>query len=504
MSEGVRPQLSPREFKLFQTLLIEESGLFFDPERQSLLRSGLETRMAERGIGSVDDYYNFIKGDAEGRLEIKSLIDLVTIGETYFFRNQPQFDVLRDHLLPAIVSERPTGWRTIRIWSAACSTGEEPYSLAMMLLEKLPNPETWEISILATDVNRAHLRKAKEAVYGPRSVRNVPPAWREKYFIERGDRFILKEAVKRMVCFEYHNLVKDSCAMPGMQQVDLLFCRNVTIYFDLETTRRVMDQLAQCLHRNGHLFIGDAETLWQVSDKFAAVEFPHTFVYRHATPTQISKDKPWVNIPQSVDLLTQRSAPPPIEEIAPRTEHAAVATIVETAESLPADPSYEFGREAVQRKDFEKALSHFEAVLRQEPGHLLARLGRASILADQGEYDRAIWNLLEIIRADNLSSEAYYLLGTIYHKTNQLDEAVNAFQRAIYADPGAPLAHFGLANVYRQQGRAAKARREFQNALEALADKPNNELVRYSSDITCEYLRAACEHSKKQLAKPPA
>src|SRR2546430_1798791 len=133
MTEWAGLQLSPREFKIFQTLLTEESGLFFDPERQSLLRSGLETRMAERGIGSVDEYYNFIKCDAEGRLEIKTLIDLVTIGETYFFRNQPQFEVLRDHLLPAIVRERPSNWKTIRIWSAACSTGEEPYSLAMML-----------------------------------------------------------------------------------------------------------------------------------------------------------------------------------------------------------------------------------------------------------------------------------------------------------------------------------------------------------------------------------
>jgi len=493
-------QLSPREFELFQRLLIEESGLFFDSERQSLLRSGLDARMAERDIGSVDEYYQFLRYNPEGSLEIKSLIDLVTIGETYFFRNEPQFAVLREHLFPAIAIERPNGWKTLRIWSAACSTGEEPYSIAMMLLETLPNPETWEISILATDVNRDHLQRAQEAVYGMRSVRNVPLEWREKYFIERDGGYVLKDIVKRMVRFEYHNLVKDSFAQPGMQDVDFLFCRNVTIYFSLETTRQVMEQFAQCLHRNGHLFIGDAETLWQVCDKFSPVEFPHTFVYRHSAPDEPVRFQSRKAAVQPAIVLSNRSAPPLKEKVAPRVECAVVITPVEEEEeSSSANPSYELGTEAMQRKDFAKALEHFEALLRQEPGHLCARLGRASILADQGEYERAIWNLQEIVRADNLASEAHYLLGVIYHKTGRLDEAASAFQRVIYADASASLAYFALANVYRQQGRATRARREFQNALKVLAGKPDDELVRYSNDITCEYLRSACERNTHQL-----
>lgn len=472
----MNPQLSRAEFELFQALLVEEIGIHFDHDRQGLLRMRLAERMAARRINSVPEYFSLIKSPADGRDELRTLIDLVTVGETYFFRNQPHFDALTQHLLPALIHERQAGDRRITIWSAACSTGEEPYSIAMCLLETLPNPESWTISLLATDVNREHLKRAHEAVYVPRAVRKVPELWRQRYFIERGGNYALKDAVKCLVHFQHHNLVKDPYAHPGMHGVDFLFCRNVIIYFPIEVIRRVIDHMTHSLAPAGSLFIGDAETLWQLTDKLSPVEFPQAFVYRHAarraaTPTQT------------------RTVP----ERAPTRK--------------PSLPSFEsavhLGRQAWQAKDHGKALAHYDDVLRADPHHVHARLGKARVLADQDQHEEAIVHLLQAIRFDSLCAEAYYLLGVLHARANRIEEAIDNLQHAVYVDPAFALAYFSLAGILRAQGQPAGAGRQFENALRAIIGKPDDELVRFSDDITCGYLRRACQRSLELLAGQP-
>jgi chemotaxis protein methyltransferase CheR len=482
-------QLTPIMFELFQKLLVEESGIFFDPERKGLLLSALADRMATRHVGSAEEYFRFIKSGGSGREEIKALIDLVTVGETYFFRNQPHFDVLRGHLLPRIIEERFSSTKRITIWSAACSTGEEPYSIAMTLLETLPCAGSWDISLLATDVNRDHLKRAREAVYGERAVRAVPTAWLEKYFEKRDGRYHLRNEVKRLVRFEYHNLAPDPYNGPGMQEVDFLFCRNVTIYFTLDATRRVMSRFARCLSPAGHLFIGDAETLWQVSDEFVPVEFPHTFLYQRASGRPRHTVLPVVRLPE----------PAIITPLAPA--HTVELPVVKaTAQPAAASRfSCELGWDALRAKHYEMALEQFDRVLQENPRDVEARLGKASILADRDQHEDAIAHLQQVIRHDNLSCEAYYLLGVLHAKMNNLGKAIASFEQAVYVDHTLALVYFSLANIHRAQGRPDKARRQFLNALRAVADESDTELVRFSEDITCGYLRAACHRSLEQL-----
>lgn len=439
-------ELSPTEFQLFQALLVTESGLHFDADRQGTLRSALAERMTARGVNSPSEYYRLLTGGAETRDELHAFIDLVTIGETYFFRNEPQFAALRDHIVPAYVRERLLGSRRVNVWSAACSTGEEPYSIAMMLLETLPAAETWNISVLATDVNRDHLRRARRAVYSARAVRLVPPAWLGKYFSRRGAEYALRDEVKRCVTFEHHNLVAEPFARPEMQHVDLLFCRNVTIYFPLPTTRAVMEKFAGCLAPDGWFFIGDAETLWQVSDRFKPVEIGGAFLYRHADhhtppptlPVIVADIKP---LPASL--------PPPVRPPKPK--------------SAPVDTT--------------------------------ALVNDAVRLADAGRDDDALATLQRAIAADNLAADAHYLAGVLLARTGQTPEAIAALRRVIYIDPTAALAYASLAGVYRSTGEIAKARREFQNALRALAGRPDDQPVRFSPDIHAGYLRTVCERS---------
>jgi chemotaxis protein methyltransferase CheR len=438
-------ELSPTEFQLFQALLVAESGLHFDADRQGTLCAALAERMAARGVDAPAEYYRLLTSGAETRDELHAFIDLVTIGETYFFRNEPQFAALRDHIVPGYVRDRLLGARRINVWSAACSTGEEPYSIAMMLLETLPAAEAWNVSVLATDVNRDHLRRARRAVYSPRAVRLVPPAWLEKYFTRRGAEYVLRDEVKRRVTFEHHNLVADPFARPEMQHVDLLFCRNVTIYFPLPTTRAVMEKFAGSLASDGWFFIGDAETLWQVSDRFKLVEIGGAFLYRHA---------------DRVPVVAPPLPPPPPSVVAP----------VLPVKSSPASP-------------------------KRAPVDTTALVNDAVQLADAGRDDDALATLQRVIAADNLAAEAYYLTGVILARAGRTPEAITALRRVIYIDPTAALAYASLAGVYRSTGETGKARREFQNAIRTLAGLPDEQPVRFSPDIQAGYLRTVCERS---------
>ncbi len=433
-------ELSSAEFQLFQALLVAESGLHFDVDRQGTLRSAIADRMAARRVDSASEYYRLLTSSPGGRDELHAFLDLVTIGETYFFRNEPQFAALRDHVLSEFVRARLTGSRHINVWSSACSTGEEPYSIAMMLLETLPAPEAWKISVLATDVNRDHLRRAQRAVYSPRAVRLVPPGWLAKYFIPRGSDYVLRDDVKRCVTFAHHNLVADPFTRPEMQHVDLLFCRNVTIYFPLPTTRAVMDKFAGCLAPEGWFFIGDAETLWQVSDRFKPVEIGSAFLYRHAGPSQV--------LPSLPSLVVDRSPLPP-----------------------PPPP------------------------VKPAPIDTTALLRDAVRLADEGRDDDALATLQRVIAADNLAADAHYLSGVLLARTGKTAEAIAALRRVIYIDPMAALAYASLAGVYRSTSDTTKARREFQNAIKALAGLPDDQPVRFSPEIHVGYLRTVCERS---------
>src|SRR4030042_721139 len=305
--------LSENDFGLFQELLIETSGLLFEESRGQSLHLALWQRLQHRGYDSYLEYYNLLKYHPEGRLEIRELLDLITIGETYFFRNKAQFDVLIRFVLPEIMQRKVCSRdKCIRIWSAGCSGGDEAYSIAIAMMEVVPSYEEWSISILGTDINRNALACAKEAIYGQRNIGHLPEEYLGKYFTARGSTYILKANVREWVQFEYHNLAKDPFIHERMQNIDVLFCRNVTIYFDGQTTQRVIENFYNCLAQDGYLFLGHTETLWQITNKFERVEFPQTFIYKkRLSPVQEEAMKPFMAVPEiKLENLPRSAAPP--------------------------------------------------------------------------------------------------------------------------------------------------------------------------------------------------
>jgi chemotaxis protein methyltransferase CheR len=270
------PLLSEGEFRLFRDLIYEECGVHLGPEKRTFLESRLKKRMDEIGVKSAYEYYNLVKGGSKSR-ELTSLLDMLMICETSFFRNQPQFDLFRNTVLPGIVERKnKLGVRTIRVWSAGCSTGQEPYTISMTLLESLPTGENWTFRVFASDLSFTALERAQMGMYKPDQMRGINEYHLKKYFREENGSFFISDQVKRNVIFDYHNLKYDN----GLRGLDVIFCRNVMIYFDLDEQRRLISRFAGCLVPGGHLFIGHAESLQALSNRFTMLHQNKGIAYK--------------------------------------------------------------------------------------------------------------------------------------------------------------------------------------------------------------------------------
>jgi chemotaxis protein methyltransferase CheR len=256
-------------------LIYQVAGIFQPDHKLRLLEEQCSKRMRETGTLSLRDYYDCLTIKPMRQSELVSLLNEITIGETYFFRNQPQLDALRRIVLPKIVEAKAAQpLRQLRIWSAGCSTGEEPYTLALMCVEESEGLlQGWTIEILANDLNERSVAHAKQGEYGEYSIRYLTPYFRQKYFTATQDRLSVKPEVRSVVAIERLNLF-DEARVAFMKGVDIILCCNVLIYFDLTSKRRVIQHFYNNLLPHGYLFLGSSESLYNVSDDFRLAHFP--------------------------------------------------------------------------------------------------------------------------------------------------------------------------------------------------------------------------------------
>lgn len=275
--KGLTGFLSETEYRLFKDLIYDECGFRFGVEKKSFLESRLKRRMDEMKIKSAYEYYQFIKSSTGKSQEMLALLDALMICETSFFRNPPQFELFRSSVLSDIVAKKEkVHSRSLRIWSAGCSTGQEPYTIVMTLLESLPNPETWTIRVFASDLSFTALERAQQGSYRPEQIKNIDEKYVKKYFQQENGFYTVSDRVKRHVVFDYHNLRNDN----GLRNLDAIFCRNVMIYFDADEQRRLINRFTTCLVPNGYLLIGHAESLQALSTRFTMVHLNKGIAYR--------------------------------------------------------------------------------------------------------------------------------------------------------------------------------------------------------------------------------
>lgn len=269
--------LSDSEFRLFRELIYEECGVSLSVEKRAFLESRLRRRMDELGIKSGYEYYCITTSPHGKSQELPTLLDSLMICETSFFRNQPQFDLLREVVLPDLVAKKvKAGTRLLRVWSAGCSTGQEPYSAVMTLFDALPDLDSWTIRVFASDLSFTALERAQCGSYRADQLKGVDPLCIAKYFRQENGHYVMSEGVRKRVIFDYHNLKHDN----GLRGLDIVLCRNVMIYFDAEGQRKLVNRFANCLVPGGFLFLGHAESLQGLSTRFAMLHRNKGIAYR--------------------------------------------------------------------------------------------------------------------------------------------------------------------------------------------------------------------------------
>lgn len=445
--------------------------LHFPRERWGDLERGICSATEELGFKDAESCIQWLVDSPLTRKQIEMLAGYLTIGETYFFRERKSFEVLENNILPELICSRRREEQYIRIWSAGCSTGEEPYSIAMLLNKAIPDLKDWNITIIATDINPRFLHKASQGIYSEWSFRDAP-AWIRQYFKKTRNGLEILPFIKKMVSFSYHNLAEDTypSLLNNTNAIDIIFCRNVLMYFSPLRTGQVIKNLYSCLVEKGWLIVSPVETSHLLFSQFATVNFPDVIAYR--------KDS---------------YKPQKYEEFIP--VHFA-------PEPLMVVPTEESGESKVKDKEIEKPDTYEEALVLYEKGKYeevvkkivnmvssnqdnskdIMLLARA--YANQGNLTEALEWCEKAMARDRLNPYCHYLHATILQERGQIDEAVSSLKRALYLDQNFVLAHFGLGNLSKLQGKFRESEKSFENALSLLSRLEQNEILPESEGVT--------------------
>jgi chemotaxis protein methyltransferase CheR len=500
--------LQPDQFERLRDLLARYGGVYLDRTSERVLTLGVSQRLAARAL-TLDTYLAQL-GTPAGRSEMQQLIELILNHETIFFRNLSHMKALREVVLPQLQRQKASG-EPLRIWSAGCSTGEEPYSLAIAALESLGHPLPRPVQVWATDLSSMALAKAQRGMYRGRTLTNIDTALYRTYFERASEGWRVREQVRALVTFEQLNLLEPF--PPQAKGVDIIFCQNVTIYFQLATFRDLVARFYDVLPEGGLLFLGFSETLWNVFDKFRLREIMGAFVYvkepearravstRPATPPPIAT----MTVPPPRTAAAQRGLRPlrlrsgtPAPPTNDNKRRAPTTPLSRSGGFPPASTPDATSpeREAIQRGrallDAGQATEALD-LLYQLPlngphaPHALALIARAH--ANRGHADQALVEARRALELDTLTLEAYLLLGILYAQQGQLQEATQHLERARYLDPDAALISYHLAETYRQLQRHDLALREYRNTLRKLAAYPPDTVL---DGVAIGWLQATC------------
>ncbi len=271
--------MSDDEFILLRDSIYAHCGIYFELESKYFIESRLSHRLLDLNLASFYDYYHYLKYNRRKEQELMDIMSIITTNETYFFREAYQLKAFSDEIIPELMKHKADrGNRSLRIWSAGCSTGEEPYTIAM-LLSDIPELEGWKIEIVGTDISKKVLQQAQRAVYGKQSFRATEEHDLKRFFIQQDDSYKVISSIREMVTFSYLNLF-DTPHLSLSGQFDLIFCRNVIIYFNVAARNRVIESFHSALYDGGFLLLGHSESLINITTSFTLRHFKNDMVYQ--------------------------------------------------------------------------------------------------------------------------------------------------------------------------------------------------------------------------------
>jgi len=448
-------------FPQLKSRIIERTGHFYYQDKDDLLWERVRKRLRATGLSDSGAYLSRLEDPISGPAEWSRLEAEITIGETFFFRYAEQFSALRETILPEII-ERKSTVRRLRIWSAGCSTGAEPYSLAILVRELLGESlDGWRVSILGTDINDSFLKAARQARFGSWALRSMSDAERQRYFLQAGkEQWQVRPEFRGLVRFERHNLLSllDGSSPLELTEFDLILCRNVLIYFHPDTVVQIVGALRDRLVQDGWLLLGHAEPNPTFSAMMQTLSLPGTVAYRRgdagaamASPTAEphpagSEWKPLLPPPRP-ERPARKPAPPRSPRAAPKP---------------PAPPAA------------------------REPGDWLDAIRQR---ANAGDYAAAA-DLCRRALADNaLNAALHFYHGLVLQGLRQMEEAERSFLKSIYLDKSFAMAHYHLGLLLLAEGRSGPGRRALTNAAQIAAAMPEEHVLEEGDGATAGDLR---------------
>ena len=469
--------------------ITEKSGIGFDERKRKQLEEIVGTRCNILGLNHISDYYKLLCTPSHESREFSTLMDILTIQESFFFRHKAQFNALRHFCLPPLIDKKKADNRKINIWSAGCANGEEAYSIAMLIRDLVSDNFQMKFFIKGTDISHQALQKAREGIYTERAVRGLEPRYLDRYFTQQGDRYLLSADIRTMVDFEYLNLSEEPFPIDTMPRWDIIFCRNVIIYFTQNHSRKLMKNFYGAMVDGGFLFAGFSETMRYLNDDFVPIQMDDAFIYQKPFPGQTPKSETASRsktIKRRLLLHEKSPAKKPV-----LSTGGTRRIITEKIKTHPPETT-------VQPTEIEKTVPpSLKGTATTTSKSLDERLSVARELADKGETIAAVTILDNIIRQDPLHARAYFMLAMIHNNAGNLDQSSRYLKKVIYLEPDNPLARLHLADIYKEASRKTDATREYTNVISLLENRKNLEEEAFGDGFTGQaILTAARAHLK--------
>lgn len=498
-------------------------GFGFEEDRLEQLGVAVRNRVTELRLPGLDAYIARLRAPEHRAEEVPALASLVTVTETYFHRSYDQIAAFTEEVVPKRLI---SGGRRLRVLSAGCASGEEPYSLAIALRESFPDIEAWDVQIVALDVNRAMLIKAKQGRYSAWSLRATPEPVRARYFERHGNEYQLSDGVMKMVEFRELNLAeKNRWPLEGYG-ADAIFCRNVIMYFSPEVMAQVIGKLTRSLGAGGYLFLGHAETLRGLSHDYHLCHTHGTFYYQKRGDAEAARaDEPrspwrererdplldivgetsWFDAIQNASLrvaemadahaLAPRRASPLPGELLPFNAEGSRSKLAPDPELLTDV------LELMRRERFSEALSRIEAMPPEASAHPDALLLSAILLTNHGKVELAERTCERLLEVDDLNAGAHYLKALCREHASDNAQALEHDRIATHLDPtfAMPRLHAGLLS--KRSGDRASARRELAQALVLLDQEETSRLLLFGGGFSRAALVALCQGELSRLGE---
>lgn len=499
MPEELPASPSKRTLSLFNRFITRTMGLHVRGERLSELAHKITAASRDFGYDDPEACMLWLMSAPLSREHLETLARHLTIGETYFLRDPQSYQVLEEQVLPELVGARRKGNKCLRIWSAGCSSGEEPYTIAILLSRIIPDLSSWNIMLLATDINPIVLERGRQGVYSQWSFRDAPP-WLMEYFNKRKDgRFEIIPRIRKMVTFNYLNLAEENypSLMNNTNAIDIIFCRNVVLYFEPAIMDGVISKFHNALLDGGWLFVSPTEIAHRSFEGFSCRRFPGSFVFRkgHWDDEKAGvRPVPAAPAPSKPGRAAARPAAAPALPVYPvetpllLTIHGREGRVIpEDRDTVEESPPADRYLEAVALYDkghYEQAAAGIREFLAAGQNSADALELLAKTYANLGKFAEARLCCEDAVAADKLRAHNHYLLSIILLELGELAEAEASLKRALYINQDYVLAHFALGNLNRQEGRKKESQRNFGNALRFLEARDPHEVLPEAEGMT--------------------